>query len=204
MTQKLGILGGTFDPVHLGHLIMAQEAQRLLILERILFVPAGQPWLKASRSITSAQHRLEMLRRALASNPTFQLLTLEIDRLGPSYTVDTLVQLRRELGDEVELYFILGQDALADLSRWHRPRQLLELCYLVAMPRPGAATLDMECLEAALPGLKKKVIYLEKAHQVSISASEIRERVACGEEISHLVPEAVAEYIKEKGLYLMP
>lgn len=194
----MGVLGGTFDPVHLGHLIIAQEASYRLGLERVLFLPAGQPWLKEGRPITPAHHRLEMLRRAIAGDPAFALSTLEVERPGPSYTVDTLPLLKREARGE--LYFILGLDSLADLPRWHQPERLIRLCRLVGMPRPGYSSLDLAALERAIPGVGERVVLLPDP-EIGISATEIRGRVARGQPIRYLVPEAVEGYIREQGLY---
>ncbi len=195
--SKLGVMGGTFDPVHLGHLIIAQEAQYRLGLSRVLFIPAGQPWLKATQPITPAAHRLEMLRRAVAGHTGFEVSPLEVERLGPTYTVDTVVELRRQ-ADEV--YFILGQDSLMSLPRWREPARLVELCYLVAAPRPGVPSLDMALLEKSVPGVGKKLVLLP-GPLLDVSATEIRARVARGEPVRYWVPDAVEAYIREKGLY---
>jgi len=133
--MNIGILGGTFDPIHIGHLILAVEARVQLRLDEVLFVPAGQPWLKVERNITPAFHRVEMVRRAIASNPYFKLCTLEVERPGPSYTVDTLMALRDMQGAEANFFFILGRDTLADLPSWKEPNRLLQICHLVVAPR---------------------------------------------------------------------
>ncbi len=200
--MNIGVLGGTFDPVHIGHLVVADEVTARLGLAEVLFVPAGQPWLKGETSILAAEHRIQMVRLAIADKPNFRLSTMEIERAGPTYTVDTIKELRKELGAEKELLFILGWDNLLELPRWHQPELLISMCRLVAVPRVGCPIPDLSSLEIAIPGLSQRVIMLDKP-EIDISASVIRKRVAQGLSISHLVPEAVERYIKEQGLYLV-
>lgn len=198
--MKIGVLGGTLDPVHIGHLVVADEVTAKLGLAEVLFMPAGQPWLKANTHILAARHRLKMVRLAIAGKPNFRLSTLEIERAGPTYTVDTIRELRQKLGADTELFFIIGWDNLTDLPRWHQPELLISMCRLVAVPRVGCPVPDLESLDEAIPGLSKRVIMLDKP-EIDISASVIRDRVRRGLNISHLVPEAVEKYIKENGLY---
>jgi nicotinate-nucleotide adenylyltransferase len=195
---NIGVLGGTFDPIHMGHLIVAEEARIKLGLREVLFVPAGQPWLKLDRNITLAAHRVEMVRRAIADNPHFKLCTLEVERPGPSYTVDTLTMLRKQLGSEASLFFILGRDTLAELPLWKEPEKLVQLCRLVVVPRLGSK--DLKHLEAAIPGLLDKVIQLDMP-VIGISSSEIRQRLAQGLPIRYLVPPEVEKYITEHKIY---
>jgi len=197
---KVGILGGTFDPVHNAHLAIVDEARLQLELDEVVFVPAGQPWMKSDRVITAAEHRVAMLRLAIADKYGFRLSTMEIDRPGPSYTVDTLKKLSNEFVELAELFFIIGWDSLPYLPRWKEPEHIIELCHLVALPRPGYSLPDLDALDKKVPGLLRRIIILERP-QIDISATEIRERVAKGLDISKLVPQAVAEYIREKGLY---
>lgn len=199
--MNIGVLGGTFDPVHNGHLIVAEEARNRLNLAEVIFVPAGQPWLKAEKPISPAEHRLQMLRLALANQPHFTLSTIEIERDGPSYAVDTIAELRAKLGNGDELFFILGWDGLASLPQWREPSRLIKLCYLVAVSRLGSPRPNFKALEASIPGLSRRVKLLEKL-EIDISASAIRERVARGLSIRHLVPEPVNRYIKEHRLYI--
>lgn len=199
--MNLGILGGTFDPVHNGHLILADVAQNQLNLGVVLFIPAGQPWLKTERIITPAEHRLQMLRLALADRADFRISEIEIKRSGPTYTIDTLTALKEAPYAEDELFFILGQDILMQLPKWHEAPDLVQLCYLVAAPRPGVKKPDLKALEAEIPGITQRVM-LMKEPQVGISASDIRERVARGLSVRHLVPEPVNQYIKEQRLYI--
>lgn len=197
--MRVGVFGGTFDPVHLGHLIVAQEVRFRAALDNVLFVPAGQPPHKPGRVITPAAHRLAMLERALASEPSFAISRIEIDRPGPSYSVTTLRALRAELGPSADLYFILGSDQVADLPTWHRPAELLELCTVLAVERPGAPC-DLAAAEARLPGLRERLLWVP-VPQIGIAAREIRRRVAAGEPIRYFVPDAVAAYIAVHGLY---
>jgi len=201
--MNIGVLGGTFDPIHMGHLIIAEEVRARLDLAEVLFVPAGQPWLKLNNAnaISPPEHRLEMVRLAIADEPAFKLSTMEIDRPGPSYTVDTMAELGSQIGADDKLFFILGWDNLNQLPRWHQPSRLVELCRLVPVRRVGFASPDLDSLEAAVPGLAKSLVMLDTP-QIEISASEIRARVARGLSIHQLVPEPVEKYIRENGLYL--
>jgi len=200
--MNIGVLGGTFDPIHIGHLKVAEEAVDRLDLPRILFMPAGQPWLKLNNAnaISPVQHRLEMVRLAVSGNPRFKLSTLEIERTGPTYTVDTIAQLQSQLGAGDEVFFILGWDNLSQLPQWHQPERLIELCRLVAVPRVDFPLPDFPALEKALPGIKERVILFDKP-RIDINASEIRRRAAKGLSISDFVPAPVERYIKEHGLY---
>lgn len=198
--MKIGVLGGTFDPVHLGHLMIAEEARRQLGLEKVLFIPAGQPWLKADKEITPASHRLKMLNLAIDGNPYFEISTIEVDRTGPSYAVDTLAALRQKLGKKAELSFLMGWDSLDELPLWKEPGKLVQLCHIVAFPRSGYERPNLSALEKSIPGVSLRVIWLEVT-PVDISASDIRDGVAKGLPIGHLVPEVVARYIEEHKLY---
>ena len=198
--MNIGVLGGTFDPIHKGHLIIAEEARGRLNLAEILFVPAGQPWLKMNSPISAAEHRVRMVHLAIADKPCFKLSTMEIERAGPTYTVDTIAELGVQLGAGEELFFILGWDNLSELPQWKEPSRLVKMCHLVAVPRPGCPPPDFDSLEATIPGLTDSTIILDLP-EIDISASEIRQRVAQGLPIDHLVPEAVDKYIREHRLY---
>jgi nicotinate-nucleotide adenylyltransferase len=198
--RKIGVLGGTFDPVHLGHIMMAEEAKAALDLSEVLLVPAGQPISKPNETVTPARHRLEMLRLAVDGSDFLKVSAIEIERKGPSYTVDTIAEMRKKAGRGDELFFILGYDSLEQLPDWHEPSRLIGMCTLVAVPRPGYAKPSLKALEGVLPGISKKVIFLDRP-KVDISATVIREMVAEGESIDHLVPGPVAEYIKKNKLY---
>ncbi|MCD6453430.1 MAG: nicotinate-nucleotide adenylyltransferase [Dehalococcoidales bacterium] len=197
--MNIGVLGGTFDPIHNGHLRIASEVKARLKLAEIWLVPAACPQLKPASPI-SAEHRLHMVQLAITDIPYCRLSTLEIARGGASYTVDTITELRLKLGPGDELFFILGWDNLAQLPRWHEPSQLVKMCHLVVVPRPGYTLPNVELLEAAVPGLARSIILLDLPW-IDISASEVRNRVAQGLSIEHLVPEVVARYIRENGLY---
>ena len=199
--MNIGVLGGTFDPIHNGHLLLAEEVRARLNLAETLFVPAGQSWLKANLSITPATHRVEMVRLAIADRPCFKLEAMEVGRPGPSYTVDTIDRLKAKLGIGDELFFILGADNLAELPLWREPSRLITMCHLVVVPRPDYPLPDLKALEAIIPGLSQRVMLMDKP-EIDISASVIRDRVARGLSIHHLVPEPVDEYIRQHKLYL--
>jgi nicotinate-nucleotide adenylyltransferase len=201
--MKVGVLGGTFDPIHRGHLMMAEEVKTRLNLAEVLFVPTAQTPLKEDSPISAVEHRVQMVRLAIADYPYFKLSDVEINRAGLSYTIDTIVELRDRYGAGDELFFILGWDSLAQLPRWKEPSRLIQMCRLVAVPRPGYSLPDLNSLEASIPGLSRNLIVLNKP-EIDISATEIRERVARGLSIRHLVPEPVDEYIRQHKLYLSP
>jgi len=200
--MNVGVLGGTFDPIHMGHLILAEEVRVRLNLAEVLFVPAGQPCLKVGSPVSPARHRVEMVRLAIADRPYFKLSTIEIERAGPTYTVDTIAELEARLGARDELFFILGRDNLGELPRWRRPERLITMCRLVAVPRPGYPLPDLKALEASIPGLSQRVVLMDRP-EIDVSASAIRDRVVRGLSIRHLVPEPVAGYIRQHKLYLV-
>lgn len=196
---KVGVMGGTFDPIHYGHLVAAEEVCHQLGLARVVFVPAGQPPHKQGQEITPALHRLAMVELAIASNPRFTVSRVDIDRPGPSYTVDTLRLLHEEWGSQVDIHFIMGLDSLADLLSWHQPERLIQLCRLTVVDRPRYEV-DMEALEAALPGIKDRVEFLH-IPGMNISSTDLQRRVREGWPIKYQVPPAVEAYIYEHGLY---
>ncbi len=198
--MNIGVMGGTFDPIHIGHLIVAEEVRTRLDLAEVLFVPAGQPWLKPDSPVSAAEHRVQMVRLAIANKPYFKLSTIEIERAGPSYTVDTIAELVGQLDVGDELFFILGWDSLAQLPLWEEPSRLIKMCRLVAVPRPGYPPPDLKFMEPKVPGLSQRVIFMEKP-EIDIDATEIRNRVAQGLSIHHLIPEPVESYIKQQRLY---
>ncbi len=197
--KSIGVLGGTFDPIHNGHLTIADEVMHRLGLDEVVFIPAGQPWLNKASLVSAAKHRVEMVRLAIANKPRFSISTLEIDEL-PSNTVDTIAELLAELSPDDEILLIISWDTLANLSKWWESWRLINLCRLVAVPRPGSSSPDLRSLDEIIPGLSRRVILLDKP-LIDISATEIRQRVARGLDIGQLVPAAVARYIKERGLY---
>lgn len=198
--MKVGVMGGTFDPIHLAHLILAEQARVFLGLDRVLFVPAGAPWRKADRRIAPVADRVAMVRAALAGDPYFEVSLIESERRGPSYTVDTLSVLQRQLGPQAELHFILGQDALADLPNWREPTRIVQLARLAVAARPGCPPPDPTALERAVPGIRERIDVVPMP-QVDISSTDIRRRVAQGISIRFLVPAAVEAYITAHGLY---
>ncbi len=198
--MDIGVLGGTFDPIHNGHLIIAEDARVKLGLERVFFVPAGEPWLKGHISIASGAHRLEMVRLAIAANPHFIVSTVDLDRSGPSYTEDTLTDLRRDLGEGVNLYFIVGIDVLAEFPTWRHPERIVQMCHMVAAKRPGSLAMDTEPMERRMPGIENRIISLNNP-LIDISSTDIRQRIAAGLPITNLVPTSVERYIVEHELY---
>ena len=212
--QRIGVLGGTFDPPHLGHLQAAETARAALGLASVRFIPAGEPWLKAGRRITPAAHRLQMVALAIAGNPHFALCDWEIRRPGPSYTVDTLERLQRELPSDADLYFIVGSDVLSDFHRWHRPERILELCRLAVVGRPASSNSagddnDAGDCDAGISALASRfpqavasgAVVRTPGSAVACSASELRQDIAQGRPVRRQIPDAVAAYIARQGLY---
>ena len=199
-SPALGLFGGTFDPPHFGHLVAAQEAAERLGLERVLFLPAGQPPHKLGEPVNPLEARRRMVELAIDGNPCFELSMLDAERSGPSYTVDLLGYVRSKLGSEPELYFLTGMDSLRDLATWREPAQVLEHCILVAVSRPGYPSPDLAEVERQVPGAAERVLVLETPG-VAISSTELRDRVAAGRSIRYLVPEPVREFIGAGGLY---
>ena len=198
--RRIGILGGTFDPPHLGHLWLATLATEALQLDRVLFMPAAQPPHKRRQEISGATDRLLMTRLAIADNRDFELSAVEMERPGPSYTVDSVEELQRQIGARTSLYLVMAADSLRQIETWREPDRLLSLVEWVVGPRPGVelpqrAALDRRFGEAA------KRIHLLSGPSLDVSSSEIRARVAAGHTIRYLVPRAVEELIVERGLY---
>jgi nicotinate-nucleotide adenylyltransferase len=197
--KRIGLLGGSFDPIHVGHLHVARHARLRLGLDRVVFMPAGQPPHKLGQAMTDPEDRFEMVRLAVAGEPHFSVSRIDLDRPGPSYSVDTVRLLQEAWGPDARIYFLIGADSLADFPTWYRPRRLLELCQVVAVGRPGYAV-DLAALARRFSGAPP-VLFLEHVPQVDISATEVRRRVAEGHSIQGLVPPAVATYIEAHGLY---
>ena len=197
--MKLGVLGGTFDPIHLGHLAAAEAARSALALDRVLFVPAGDPWLKAGATISAGEHRLAMVRAAIEGVEAYEASAVEVDRPGPTYTEVTLAQLQETYGPDTELHFIVGADTVNDLARWHAPAEVLARCTLVVMGRPAQGELDLQSLDRIMPGAAARAVAVDL--DMEVSATEIRRRAAAGESLAGLVPDAVERYIKEHKLY---
>jgi len=201
--QRVGLLGGTFDPIHYGHLVIAEEVRTALELAEMVFVPTGQPPHKPGKIITETRHRLAMLELAIASNPHFTISTVDVERPGPSYTVDTLRLLREQWAIETEIYFVIGWDSLEELPTWYNPEGILEqVTHLVAVHRPGYIEVPgyRDRLEERLPGLKQRLLMMP-APQLEISATDLRQRVAEGRPIKYQTVEVVEQYIIEHRLY---
>jgi nicotinate-nucleotide adenylyltransferase len=198
--KKIGVFGGTFDPVHIGHLVAAQIAAEDAGLDLVVFVPAGTPPHKTEQPVTASRHRLEMVRRAVAGNPVFSVSDWEIRQGGRSYTLRTLEYLRSRYADD-ELYFILGADTLEDLPNWHEPSKVVELARIIAVRRPGYDALAaLERLSSRIKNIRGRIVYVESP-RLEIASSWLRERIRNGRSVDHLIPENVIRYIKENRLY---
>ena len=191
--MRLGVFGGTFDPIHVGHLILAEAAREQLRLDKVSFIPAGDPWRKAGQVITPAPHRLAMVRLAIADNPAFQLDEREVVREGPSYTIDTLRELQAGLSAADELYLIVGEDALADMPNWRDPAAIAAAARIAVAPRAGAAL-------PTLPFPTERLIDVEMP-LIAISATELRWRARLGLSLRYQVPDTVAAYVRDHRLY---
>lgn len=191
--RRVGVMGGTFDPVHHGHLVAANEVADRFGLDEVVFVPAGQPWQKGA-AVSPAEDRYLMTVIATASNPRFTVSRVDIDRTGPTYTIDTLRDLRRQYGEQAELYFITGADALQRILSWKDVEELFRLAQFVGVTRPGFALSD-----AHLPA---DSVTLVQVPAMAISSSDCRARVAAGKPIWYLVPDGVVQYISKRHLYV--
>ncbi|MGP3949357.1 nicotinate-nucleotide adenylyltransferase [Streptomyces sp. 7N604] len=190
--RRLGVMGGTFDPIHHGHLVAASEVAAQFHLDEVVFVPTGQPWQKSHREVSPAEDRYLMTVIATASNPQFSVSRIEIDRAGKTYTIDTLRELR-ELNPDTDLYFITGADALAQILTWRDAEELFSLAHFIGVTRPGHTLND--------PGLPDGGVSLVEVPALAISSTDCRARVAAGDPIWYLVPDGVVRYINKRGLY---
>ena len=189
---RLGVMGGTFDPIHHGHLVAASEVQAWFDLDEVIFVPTGDPWQKSDRQVTEAEHRYLMTVVATAANPRFNVSRVDIDREGKTYTIDTLRDLKAEMPD-AELFFITGADALAEMLSWKNADELFELAHFIGVTRPGH--------ELADPGLPENGVTLQEVPAMAISSTDCRDRVVRAEPIWYLVPDGVVQYINKHHLY---
>jgi nicotinate-nucleotide adenylyltransferase len=192
MTRRVGIMGGTFDPIHHGHLVAASEVASLFGLDEVVFVPTGEPWQKSTRRVSPAEHRYLMTVIATASNPRFSVSRVDIDRTGPTYTIDTI----NDIGEQrpgADLYFITGADALAQILSWKDAAEALELAHFVGVTRPGYDLSDEH--------LPTDSVTLIDVPAMAISSSGCRERVADGRPVWYLVPDGVVQYINKHRLY---
>ncbi len=192
MGKRVGIMGGTFDPIHHGHLVAASEVASLYGLDEVIFVPTGEPWQKSERQVSPAEHRYLMAVIATASNPRFWVSRVDIDRAGPTYTIDTIRDIA-ELRPDAELYFITGADALAQILSWKEAEDALKLANFVGVTRPG-----YELSDAHLP---HDSVTLLDVPALAISSSGCRERVAARRPVWYLVPDGVVQYINKHRLY---
>jgi nicotinate-nucleotide adenylyltransferase len=191
--SRLGVMGGTFDPIHHGHLVAASEVTSLFHLDEVVFVPTGQPWQKPAEEVTVAEDRYLMTVIATASNPRFHVSRIDIDRGGPTYTIDTLRELHRERGAVTDLFFITGADALGNILTWRDADELFKLAHFIGCTRPGHRLTD--------PGLPDGQVSLVEIPALAISSTDCRERVRRGEPIWYLVPDGIVQYINKRGLY---
>jgi nicotinate-nucleotide adenylyltransferase len=195
--DRLGVMGGTFDPIHHGHLVTAEEALGQFRLDTVVFVPTGQPWMKEERKVTSAEHRYLMTVIATSSNPRFTVSRVDIEREGPTYTADTLRALQDEYGRETDLFFVTGADAVREIFQWKDPQEILELAHVIAATRPGY---DIARFEAEAPTSHPNISVMD-VPALAISSTDIRRRVQEGSSVRYLVPEAVQTYIEKWELY---
>lgn len=186
-------MGGTFDPIHHGHLVAASEVAHLFELDEVVFVPTGQPWQKTERKVAAAEDRYLMTVIATASNPRFSVSRIDIDRPGPTYTLDTLREMREIRGPQADLFFITGADALAKMLTWHNADDIFKLAHFIGCTRPGHRLTD--------PGLPNGGVSLVEVPALSISSTECRDRVLAGEPIWYLVPDGIVQYINKRNLY---
>ena len=201
MKQKIGLMGGTFDPIHTGHLLTAEAVREQFGLQRVIFIPAAQPPHKQGRKVAPAYDRLVMTEIAVAGNPCFGVSRIELQRSGPSYSVDTLRELQQAHGQEAEFYFITGADAINELSTWHEAQHLLEICHFIAATRQGCV-LDLKRLRQEFgESLVSSHIHELPTPELEISSTDIRKRVQEGRSIKYLVTAAVEAYIYKEGLY---
>ena len=199
--MKIGIMGGTFDPIHLGHLATAEAVRELFVLDEILFIPAARPPHKLDKHVTDERHRLAMTTLATRSNKFFRVSDMELKRTGLSYTFDTMNELHKNFGTSTELFFIIGADSLADLSKWHAARELVAKCHFIATTRQGVDA-DFSAVENFFGAAAREHIHRVTTPGLEISSTDIREKVRLGRSIKYLVPEVVEDYILKEGLYL--
>ena len=194
MGRRIGVMGGTFDPVHHGHLSAANEVASLFELDEVVFVPTGQPWQKSDRQVSAAEDRYLMTVVATASNPLFSVSRIDIDRPGPTFTIDTLRDLRESYGGDAELFFITGADALAQILGWRHADELFGLAHFIGVSRPGYEPVDVA-------GFPDGSVTLVEVPALAISSSDCRQRVGRGNPVWYLVPDGVVQYISKRNLY---
>ena len=198
--MKVGIMGGTFDPIHNGHLVTAEAVRDALNLDEVLFIPSARPPHKRGRDITSPEHRLAMTVLATCFHPKFRVSSIEIMRTGPSYAVDTIDALKREYEIGTEFYFILGADAALELSTWHNAHELIEKCNFIAATREGT-DIDIKAVEAEFGDIGRGRLQRVETPKIEISSTDIRDKLRRGRSIRYLVPDTVEAYIRKERLY---
>ena len=199
--MKVGIMGGTFDPIHNGHLIVAEAVRDALNLNEVLFIPSARPPHKLGRDVISPEHRLAMTVLATCFHPKFRVSTIEIMRTGPSYAVDTIDALKKEYAKGTEFYFILGADAALELATWHNAQELIEKCNFIAATREGTY-IDIKAIEAQFGSSARGHIQRVETPKIEISSTDIRDKLKRGRSIRYLVPDTVEAYIRKERLYL--
>ena len=200
--KKLAVMGGTFDPIHYGHLVTAEAVRDKFKLNKVLFMPTGNPPHKVSRVTSEPNHRYLMTVLATITNPYFEVSRMEIDRKGFTYTVDTIKELRKIYGEDAEIFFITGADAILEILTWHNVEELLKICSFVAATRPGFHGKDMEQKLNEIKSKYKEEIFSIEVPSLAISSTDIRNRIKNGKTINYLLPEAVEHYIRKSNLYL--
>jgi nicotinate-nucleotide adenylyltransferase len=197
--QRIGLFGGTFDPIHYGHLVIAEDARVYLGLDTVYFAPAYQPPHKPQGTYSAFEHRVRMVELAIKSNQRFALSLIETRLPGPSYTVDTVRAFRRELPADATLYFIMGMDSLANILTWHKPEELLPLCRIVVAERAGYQV-DIAALDSKLPGLRKSLELIDTP-ELSISSTDLQRRIRRGLSVRYQLPIRVEQYVRRQNLY---
>ena len=203
MPQRIALFGGSFDPIHLGHLIIARSVAELLDIDRVIFLPSASPPHKTASDLLAAEHRSEMVKLAIADEPAFGFSDFDLTRQGPSYTIETVAHFRQEFGPTAILHWIIGADSLPELPTWYRAGELVESCHIVTAARPGWERIDDQALrphfnDEQIATLRSNMV---ETPRIDISATDIRNRVRAGKSIQYLVPESVRQYMLQHGLY---
>ncbi|MFP4249712.1 MAG: nicotinate-nucleotide adenylyltransferase [Armatimonadota bacterium] len=199
LSRRLAVMGGTFDPIHYAHLLIAEDVRRRFELPQILFMPSGNPPHKKDYEVTSAEDRYIMAVLATSGNQSFAVSRLELERSGPSYTIDTIRQLKAKIGAEAQISWVTGADAVLEMLTWHQPDAILDEAEILAVPRPG---FDLDTLDETLGAERASKVTVIDAPLAEISSTMIRERVRAGESIRYLTPRPVIDYIEKRGLYV--
>lgn len=202
MATPIALFGGSFDPIHLGHLIIARCVAERLDAERVILLPSARPPHKDARDLADGTHRAEMVKRAIAGEAVFEFSDVDLTRRGPSYTIDTVDHFRRRFGADVELAWIIGGDSLIELPTWHRARDLVDACRIITATRPGATSIDWSALGETFDARQVEALRagVLETPMIDISSTDIRQRLRAGRSIRYLVPDAVREYIERRGL----